>query len=730
MLRACLLPDDDARKAWIAYQRQGSDLKQRFRADPRSRRLAPLLLAALERNAAPADKALLTVLRTAQTREELRSRIYRDILRVTLAALNGIPFLVLKGAALGDTLYHDPTLRHSHDIDLLIQQQDRPRIETALERVGFVSKREDMLVHDSGLPVLLHTRLFSVPHYHSDFQELWTRRDNNRLSSADNLVHACVHASYSPRRGTLQWVCDAWLLADAQPDWDVVLQASEFSGIALPQYVALRYLATELRVPVPDAVLQHLGSLAARADACDRDAALFGARQGAPPIPGAANWQTRLTLARWHLLPSRAYLQESDSAGGAGSLWRYANRPLKYVANRLSRRFRLPRALSPEERLLLALAKVSTTPTDQQMVRKAQHTRAFSWDRLVGLAANQHVLPLLANALGTNEHVPPEVRRRLHMAQVLSNLRFTQFLAAVAPVTNRFVEESIEVVLLKGAAMAATVYPTGMRPLNDLDLLIDRKDYAKAAEILESCGFIKAPKGGRSESDALRDYHQIVFEKRLGKEVFGIDLHWQIYPAGRAFQIPAADLFIEAKPVDLGPLRALAPSPETVFVHYATQLVNDNLQFKLSRAADLHALACSELDWDRVADLACRAGAAGATRLAMALSVDRGADAVPPKILSRLDKACPGSAAATKLAADPLFLFDRDKLHNTSVCALMPLFYSSWQHRVRYLLRLHPLRAGLTVPFRLLVHSHQWANSTRRTGLANRLRALLWPPTL
>ena len=155
--------------------------------------------------------------------------------------------------------------------------------------------------------------------------------------------------------------------------------------------------------------------------------------------------------------------------------------------------------------------------------------------------------------------MPPEVRRRLHMAQVLSNLRFTQFLAAVAPATNRFVEESIEVVLLKGAAMAATVYSTGMRPLNDLDLLIDRKDYAKAAEILESCGFIKAPKGGRSESDALHDYHQIVFEKRLGKEVFAIDLHWQIYPAGRAFQIPAADLFIEAKPVDLGPLRADSP---------------------------------------------------------------------------------------------------------------------------------------------------------------------------
>src|SRR4030095_3131972 len=47
LLRACLLDGDDARRAWIAYQARVPDLKHRFRDEPRSRRLAPLLLHAL-----------------------------------------------------------------------------------------------------------------------------------------------------------------------------------------------------------------------------------------------------------------------------------------------------------------------------------------------------------------------------------------------------------------------------------------------------------------------------------------------------------------------------------------------------------------------------------------------------------------------------------------------------------------------------------------------------------
>jgi hypothetical protein len=725
LLRACLLDGDEARRSWIDYQARIPNLKQRFRDEPRSRRLAPLLLDGLERNSAQVDRELLTVLRTARTREELRSAIYGEVSREALTALEGIPFLVLKGAALGETLYCSPALRHSHDVDLLVRSTDRRAAGLALERAGFLPQREDLLVHENGLPILLHTRLFHLSQYHSSFEELWSRSLDGRLCAADNLVHACVHASYSPSRGSLQWVCDAYLLARRQPDWDVVLQSAARGGLALPLHVTLRYLATELHAPIPAPVVENLADAAARAAPCERDAALFGARQGAAARPQDPGWRERLTVARWLLFPSAAYVRQNYSAGGAALPWCYMHRLASHAAGRLWQRLPLPRALAPEERLLLALSKAAPGRWDQQIAREALRNRAFSWERLIELASIQCVQPLLANALEADEQVPRAVRAKLHRAHLLCQLRVARFLGALAPVTDRLAAESIPVMLLKGAALAATVYPPGMRPLNDLDLLVRRRDYDRVARILEECGFTKVLREGFSEVETLRDYHEIVFERRLGKELLSVDLHWQIYPADRAYQMSVDDLFREARPVELGPVRALAPTSEATLVHYATQLVNDGLRVKLSRVADLHALACSGLDWDRVVVLARDAGAAGATHVALAFAVMQGAE-VPPEISQRLARACRGCKPATDLVADPCLPFHHETLRSAAVLALKPLFYGDWRHRL-LALRALPLRAlAPTAVCGLIIVAHAWARSTQRPELADRLRALAW----
>ena len=199
--------------------------------------------------------------------------------------------------------------------------------------------------------------------------------------------------------------------------------------------------------------------------------------------------------------------------------------------------------LTPEERLLLALAKTAPGPDDRQIAFDASRNRAFSWDRAIALAATQGVQPLLAKALEADEQVPAGVRARLHRAHLLSQLRVTRFLDALAPVTDRLAAESIPVVLLKGAALAAAVYGPGIRPLNDIDLLIRRHDYDRVARTLVECGFTKVLREGHSEVETLRDYHEIAFERRLGAEELSVDLHWEIYPADRVYKMSVDDLF-------------------------------------------------------------------------------------------------------------------------------------------------------------------------------------------
>ena len=75
LLRACLSSGEAEREAWAEYRRKGPDLEHLLRrGPPEVRRLAPLLFVALRDSDAPVDKALLTILRTAHLREEVRSR--------------------------------------------------------------------------------------------------------------------------------------------------------------------------------------------------------------------------------------------------------------------------------------------------------------------------------------------------------------------------------------------------------------------------------------------------------------------------------------------------------------------------------------------------------------------------------------------------------------------------------------------------------------------------------
>jgi hypothetical protein len=155
LLRACLWRGDPARTAWQAFARDAGDLRELFRADHGSRkRLGPLLAAALRDNAIAADPAFLTVLRTAQLREELRAEIYSEILADVLAALDSIdvPVLVLSGAAFGESLYASPALRHSHDIDLLLREADVPRAADLLAARGFTRTGPAQLERPSGEP--------------------------------------------------------------------------------------------------------------------------------------------------------------------------------------------------------------------------------------------------------------------------------------------------------------------------------------------------------------------------------------------------------------------------------------------------------------------------------------------------------------------------------------------------------------------------------------------------
>ena len=370
LLRACLWTGEPARQAWDRFQQQAGDLRELFRTDLGSRkRFGPLLAASLRRNAVSADASILTVLRTALLREELRASLYGDILVEVLQVLDAgdARVVVLKGAAFGVALYDQPAHRHSHDIDLLVRAEDAEGAARALEAHGFrvagtgphAGGGDLTLIHRRALPVNLHSTLLpvSLPGRTFSFAELWSRTREARfsghparmLSPADSLVQVLGQATLFPARGSLQWAADAWLLIDrsADLDWELLIEWAGKSRVTLSCWTRLEYLAEELHAGVPAGARTALAARAAATEALERDLALYAARAGSGlgaigQVLSGSTAAARARLLAWLLLPSRAYMGSTFGArSGLGLPAAYVRRALRYgIAELGSRRTR------------------------------------------------------------------------------------------------------------------------------------------------------------------------------------------------------------------------------------------------------------------------------------------------------------------------------------------------------------------------------------------------------
>ena len=224
LLQACLWSDEPGRRAWARWQKSISDplafLKQENEG---VKGLLPLLYVALRDNHAAVDAAFQTRLRTAYMRDELRNTAYRRVCQQVLSCLTatGVEPIVLKGAALADSVYPDLVLQHAHNVDLLLRDTDLSPAAKVLPSVGFAplmpphppGRQAVKLSHESGLPLVLHQRLFRSPFYDIDPSDLWARSQVQHiadvpahvLSPADTLIQLCVNAMSAKHQGTKEY---------------------------------------------------------------------------------------------------------------------------------------------------------------------------------------------------------------------------------------------------------------------------------------------------------------------------------------------------------------------------------------------------------------------------------------------------------------------------------------------------------------------------------------------
>ena len=180
---------------------------------------------------------------------------------------------------------------------------------------------------------------------------------------------------------------------------------------------------------------------------------------------------------------------------------------------------------------------------------------------------------------------------------------------SVQRVLARLQMAGVPCLLLKGAALNATVFAPGQRPMTDIDVLIHQADVRLAERVLRNAGCAAGADLVRPDFFP-RYYCEREYATRRTPAV-KIDLHarpFHVLRYGRT--VPDQAMWTDARKARLGELTVQIPGPEEMLIHLAVHSAchgNTALRW-LHDIKHWLASYADEIDAARVADKCCRWG--------------------------------------------------------------------------------------------------------------------------
>lgn len=191
--------------------------------------VAPLLYQRLEKLGPSANipDSIVQRLRGIYLHSVVRNTLLYHELSKVLGILqnDGIPVIVLKGAALAELIYQNIALRPMSDVDLLVKGKDIWKIDKVLSQLGYesntflLSKRHAQWIQhitytNRVIHVEIHPKIYELPNLNpwiNASPATIASTDTLILGSEDFLLHLCLHVDRHFRKDgstNLIWWCD------------------------------------------------------------------------------------------------------------------------------------------------------------------------------------------------------------------------------------------------------------------------------------------------------------------------------------------------------------------------------------------------------------------------------------------------------------------------------------------------------------------------------------------
>lgn len=256
----------------------------------------------------------------------------------------------------------------------------------------------------------------------------------------------------------------------------------------------------------------------------------------------------------------------------------------------------------PENKLLLAVARREIDPRHASEVRELVREQ-LDWQYLIATALSHGLLPLLQKHLTTTaaDLVPGYVLVQLKRESVANSQSVLHLIGKQLKAYRVLKERGIRAAIFKGSVLAQMAYgEVSLRKAGDIDMLIDRANFAEARSLLESLGYEMTPRLTEPQLASHLAFHcEIPF---MRDEWFTIvDLHWGLAPRSFVFGLEAVEVMSRLQCVSLAgtPIKTFCDEDMVLYLSmHGTKHLWHRLEWIVSLAELVRA--STNINWDVV----------------------------------------------------------------------------------------------------------------------------------
>ena len=299
--------------------------------------------------------------------------------------------------------------------------------------------------------------------------------------------------------------------------------------------------------------------------------------------------------------------------------------------------------LSREDKILIYCARINLSPARREALKDLL-VGELDWDLLLE-KATWHRLPCLVSRHLRDEDlsasVPQLVLQKLQRIYYLSLARNMLLQDGLSQLLSAFNEEGIPVIVLKGPALLGSVYQDiSLRPMSDLDILVQPEHLDRAEAIALHQGFVYIA-SRRSQELARMKIRHLANMMHIQKRI-PLEIHQHIVDLDSPYRFDLSSFWARAKNTTILGASALTFAPEDLLIHLSINFLYDRRYNSISAVGQLCDISeiilhyGDSLNWNLIEKSAKEYGIAPTLHCVFYICEQLLGTQVPASVLARL----------------------------------------------------------------------------------------------